>query len=351
MLFGKKGANGDILTTVLTIVLIAVGLQYMGIVNLASITGGDEGSDSGKQVVQVEVKQSEGTCTNVEKTTLSVKNYNKYTQGTALTDGNSYWRLFSTDGSNRGDQGVFADGATKSVSPGNKLIIYAGENSSTRFVQKIDSFLGADGKPTSTVPCKGTLDIEASLAPVGTAPTFVYENANGQVNTGQDLGASNNYNFKIKLTAPADLAVGNPYLADECKTDKDACNRICFQHNTTVIDAVKLTDMKVAGESFATQGISASRGIANNLTGAGFTFSCWTFPSFEDGSELTATATIDTASVAPADNNAVNTSLAYVDYGLHTETKQEIIGVEDDTFATLVTNTPVFLTANPIDTN
>ena len=344
MLFhGRNGQDkAGLLQTGVFILIGIVALQQLGIVDMSSLGIGGTSTDTGTggaQAIQVKVTQDPNTCNNVEKTTYDLKNYNKYTTGTAFTDGNAFHRLFVLDGGGNVDAGTLGDGVTKSVAPSNVLTIYPALNASNRFGDKM----------VNTVPCRGTYEVQAFLAPIDYAPTWTWYNEDEQVNTAQNLAANDVVDFSFRLKATSKQAVGNPYLADECKAGQaNACNRICFEANTTVVDKITVKNAKIEGVAYESVGVSAPRAIGNNLTGGAFAFNCWTFPPIEDGQEFRATLSIDTAASAPLAAHSINTSLAYVDYVLHTDTKAEIIGVEDNDFTSSVTNSPIFL-ANPID--
>lgn len=333
----KKGQQQNILVVVALALISLVALQQLGIFSIGGAQGGTAAPGG-----TVKVELTGDTSCGVDQTTLSTKNYNKYVPTSALTDGNAFWRLYVTNGENRGDQGLFADSGTKALSPGNKIEIVAGDNSSTRFAQKI----------SKEVACEGTLDIIAKLAPVDVAPTVVYENANGQVNTGQDLAANQVYSFKETWTATSQRAMGNPYLKDLCTSGtKNACNVVCYQFNTTVTDAVNVKGLMAAGAAFNSESTSIPRGVANNITGAGFATNCWTFPSIEDGQRMEYTLEIDTAATEPGAVNAINRSIAYADYGRHTLTGAELIGIDDNDFVAIAPNSPLFIVTNVVDTN
>ncbi len=338
MLF-KKNKKGENTSPLMIGVLILFALVLLNQLNIFTIPGTGVGED-GVATQRIEVEVTGDTCT-VDQTTYNTKSVNKYKAATSFSDGNAYSRLFITNGAVRGDQGLFADGASKALSPGDTITIYAGENSSTRFVQKIEK----------EVPCSGTLDIIANLAPVDVAPTFTWFNEDGDTNTLQDIGADDIVNFEVKLKATADAAVGNPYLLEQCKSGtKEACNVWCYEFNRTAIDKVSMKDGVINGvDAFTPQAVAVPRDIANNLSGVLFAFDCWTFPQIEDGGNFVATLEIDTASSAPGASNSINTSIAYADYGLHSDTNAELVGVEDNNFNTLVAGTPIFLSGNPIE--
>ena len=344
MLFekNKKGETNLMQVGVFFLFAALVGQQF----GLFSIGGTAAGSPP-MQNLNVKV---EGACS-VDQTSLKLVNYNKYITSTALTDGNSFWRLFR----NSQNEGLSGDGTIVTVSPGDTVKIYAGENSSTRYTQLITQ-LKVDGVVVDKVPCSGAVLVEAMLAPMGGAPTLTYTNANGQVNTAQDLGADVDRVFKIKLDAPNNAATGNPYFKAACVSgNAAACNRICHQFNTTVVDKTEVSAVKINGEAvsgFTSVGVSTPRAISNNNSGtnmgaSGTTFSCWTLPQLEDNQQLEYSLLIDTAATAPATIHSINVSLATADYDLHASTLAEIVGVEDEDFNALGGG-PFFL-ANPID--
>lgn len=345
MLFDKKGVGNMDVQQLLLIVFLVGGIALIGdTLGFFNITGDAGDGAGGGQDIRVEV--TSGDCT-VDQTTYNTKHFNKYVTGTALST--EFSHLFLSDGSGLGDQGQFSDGQTKTVSPGNKLTIYAGENSSTRYTQKFDSFIGEGGAIVDEVPCKGTLDVVAYLAPFDGAPSVSWKNDEGSVKAEQDLAADELYSYEYSIKASSNLALGNPYLKDACNTDKFSCNRVCYQFNTTVLDNVRVKASNVNGVAFSSQSISAPRDISNNASSTGMgatqnTFSCWTFPPLEDGEKWTVTdLEVDTAGTAPADGlHSINVSVATVDYDLNADTSVEIIGVEDEDFNSLG-NGPIYL--------
>jgi len=323
-------------------------LNEFGVVNIGGTAGTGDGTGTGPGK-EINVKVDTG-CS-VDQTTYNTKHFNKYLTGTTLST--EFSHLFLADGSGKGDQGQYSDGQTKTVSPGNKLTIYAGENSTARYTQKIDTFL-LDGASSDSVPCKVTLDVVAYLAPMDSGPTVSWVNEEGTVKASQTLVADELYQFEYSLKASANNALGNPYLADKCKGgDAKACNVACYQYNTTVVDKVSVKQSNVNGVAYSSASVSAPRDISNNAssTGMGDTqnaFSCWTFPPIEDGQRWEVTSLeIDTAGTAPAAFHTINVSVATVDYDLNADDSSEIIGVEDEDFNSLG-NGPLFL-IDPID--
>lgn len=236
-------------------------------------------------------------------TTVTFKAWDALQEGTAPGLGH---RLLSFDGEKNT---IVTDGATKTSAPGVAYKVLIG-NRTTGVAAYYPAY-------KEGVVATSTADsISKGLYHIDTNPTFVYTNANGQVDTAQALTTSDTKTVAIKITAASKQCFGNKDAADQFGTQ----NTICFMGNASpVYNKIELQGAASAYTPNSVAVASSDRAW------------CYKIPVICDNGEYNGKVIITTGTVQPnAIQENISVSLSDGTYDFNDYSLELIKDVQDE---------------------
>lgn len=241
----------------------------------------------------------------IEDTTVTLTSHDKYAAGTDISNGSH--RVFV----NGIDKGYTAEDGTFTASPGDKVQVIFGENSTSHYSKIV----------SKEVACSGTMELVGDLAAYDNSPSFTIWAEDGSVQSSsanaEAMGADTAYNNEMKIKVTSKKAYGNP-------DHPGKGNIICFLRNTTTMDSVTLDGAK-----------SAYTPNAANTTG-GKQQDCWYFPIIvndpndaNDG-EFIGTVVTDTAATQPTTHDNITIHIFDSCVDLDADTLEILYDVQDE---------------------
>lgn len=296
---GKGEARGNTLLWIIAAVAVVLLVKPD---LLSGLTGGAAPSVSTPTTVT-----STGVVqTSVADVTVTVNTWDKFAKNTEI--GNGSHRVFL----NGVDKGWFVDGGSFKASPGDKLVVYFGLNSTSNYPVK---------KEYSVANTKGTLEAAAGLLKVDHALTLTaFDEFGTKVSATNTQALTNNDIKSLEVRGTADSKTG---FGDVDHPGQG--NIICAVGNQTSYDSLKIQG---SAKAFQPQAQTSSTG--NSVW-------CYYRPAFESNPDVAGTGDdkwqleVDVKDVDPTGANS-NITINYYDtgYDLDANTLAEILSVEDE---------------------
>ena len=316
---GKRGET-DLMKLLIGLVLVVVLAQGLGF--KTNFFGGPQAAAGGPVGTTT---PSGGTATatgatpadcGFGTTTVTFSNANVLARGTSQTE---FTRVF-LDGKNsqgadlRVDKSQVAGGGTLTLAPGDHVIAYHAQNSTT------DPTGYYNDKNEFVIGCVGALTDEGEIYQYDNGLTLSYKNQNGQVNTGQAVAANSKYDLDVTIRSSSQKAYGNPQLADRGK------NALCFQYNNTIITSM---DWKVGGVNQGVVPVPQIHSGNNTVTGMN-AFRCFQMPIIKNTEKLEGVLHLESGATAGVNVNTINVTTEDLNYDLNADDLSEIVGIQDE---------------------
>lgn len=284
MFNGKKGKMDT-----MWVILLAIGGIYL-------IMNGGFGSDN-------KVADAISDINSVADNTVTFSLEDTYSAGTAVPDAT---RVFV----NGNDRGLVADAGTIDVSPGDEIVGYGAENSSSYYTVK----------STMTAEDKGNSEMKIKVCAQATSSTLTFLDEFGDANTNLTIVAGQDYLMEVRYKGANNQCYGNP----EGESTKIAD---CFKYNTSIFENVELKDAKDVATPLAVED--------DATVAAGFRIVCYENDPSIDGDEVRnqlVLETKDSFTIGGTGSAAsdITRVLADQDYDLDADDLSSIYGYEDE---------------------
>lgn len=250
--------------------------------------------------------------------------------GTALPDGH---RLFIKGDSGWVDKGIIANLGSTTVSTGQSYRLLSAENSSTYYTVPVgyETYGGV-----KDVDCQDPYALQ-TLVPIMTnngnvgAPTTVFKNSAGTAATAQAIGTGGRETVSLKLTAPADSCMSNPYskknLAIACRYNRTEYLEPKF-HDATRVGNPSFVTVRYTDDSIVTWDLGTVVCDTSHLTNPENNADIAALKALPREKEWLVDIEARSSSVNPT--NSMNCSIIDADFDLNANTLELIDDYEDE---------------------